>query len=157
MSEIAFYETEFVRRTQSLLRDYKGEYKLSNAINCMLGLIILPNEMLELNHNEIWDMLIEQIQELQFLRIQTFEPIRRKNRLGVPEYYPKNLKTFLKKVRNGLAHQNIIPVNTKGIFSGVIIRNYFGAGKKDLDLDVKFNRKELERFALYVAGKYLGD
>jgi len=153
MTEINEFETEFVRRTQNLLTDYRGEYKLSNAINCMLGLIIFPNETLEHSHNPIWEISVAEIQELNFLRIRVFEPIRGRSK-GETEYYPNTLKIFLKKVRNGLAHQNITPVNTDGLFTGIIIKNYHG---KDLDLEVVFNRQELEQFALFIAGEYLRD
>jgi hypothetical protein len=46
MGAIELYEKEFVERTRHILKRYRGKYKLSNAINCTLGLIILPNEMI---------------------------------------------------------------------------------------------------------------
>jgi len=138
------------------LTDYTGDYKLSNAINCMLGLIILPNEMLEHSDNAVWDVPIMEIEELNYLRIRKFEPIHRKRNDEV-DYYPKTLKILLKKVRNGLAHQNIEPVNTDGLFTGIKIMNFFNGVKRDLDLEIEFNRKELESFALFIAKEYLGE
>jgi hypothetical protein len=156
MTEINEFEREFVIRTRALLQDYNGEYKLSNAINCMLGLVILPNEMLEHSRDEIWDKPIIEIEELSDLHIQFFEPIRRKRREEI-EYYQKTFRILLKKIRNGLAHQNITPVNADSLFTGVLIRNYFTEGNRDMDLEIKFDRRELEKFALFVAQKYLGD
>ena len=157
MSGIAHYEREFVERTRQILKTYKGKYKLSNAINCTLGLIVLPNEMLDAFPNPIWDKPITDIAELAYLRIKRFEPIQRKRR-NLLEYFPKTLKVLLKKIRNGLAHQNIEPVNNvHGLFTGIIVRNYFSDAVGDLDLEIEFNRKELEQFALFIAGKYLGD
>ena len=150
--EIIDYEREFVIRTQDILQNYHGEYKLTNAVNCMLGLIILPNEMLARSQSPKWNSLIVDIQELSFLRVRLFEPIRG-TRNGITEYFPKTLKIFLKKIRNGLAHQNITPINFDGLFTGVIIKNYHG---RDLDLEVEFDRHELEKFALFIAGEYLG-
>jgi len=151
--EITDYEREFVERTIAILQNYDGEYKLTNAINCMLGLIILPNEMLNRSRSPKWTMLIEEIQELNFLHIQHFEPIKGKNRdTGEVEYYSKTLKIFLKKVRNGIAHQNIRPINTDGLFTGVEIKNRHG---NIIDLEVEFSRHEFEQFALFVAGEYL--
>ncbi|MCJ7583724.1 MAG: HEPN family nuclease [Anaerolineales bacterium] len=155
MSEIMHFETEFVQRTRHILRRYRGKYKLSNVINCTLGLIILPNEMLNHSQNPIWEMPIGGIPEINNLRIRRFEPIKKKKRSGEIENFPKTLKIFLKKVRNGLAHQNIEPVNTNRIFTGIIIRNYYGEGTSDLDLEIEFNREELEGFALFIAEKYL--
>jgi hypothetical protein len=156
MTEINEFETEFVRRTQNLLTDYRGEYKLSNAINCMLGLIIFPNETLEHSHNPIWDIPIAEIQELNYLQIRLFEPVRRKNGDEI-EFFQKTLRVLLKKVRNGLAHQNINPVNENGLFTGVVIKNYYGGSRRNIDLEIEFNRDELENFALFIAGKYLDD
>ena len=149
--EITDYEREFIERTRTILQNYDGEYKLTNAINCMLGLIILPNEMLNRSRSPKWDLSIAEIQELNFLRIRQFEPIKNR-RDGITEYYPKTLKVFLKKVRNGLAHQNIRPININGFFTGVEIKNLYG---NIVDLEVEFSRHELEQFALFVAGEYL--
>jgi hypothetical protein len=155
MTQISDYERDFVIRTQALLRDYKGEYKLSNAINCMLGLIVLPNEMIERSHNLIWELPITEIAELNYLRIKVFKPVKKKRRDEI-EYFPKTLQILLKKVRNGLAHQNILPINTNGIFTGISIKNYYGEGRgKILDLEIEFDRRELERFALFISEKYL--
>ncbi len=109
----------------------------------MLGLIILPNEMLKRSRSPKWELPIAEIQELNFLRIRQFEPIRGK-RKGVTEYFPKTLKVFLKKVRNGLAHQNIKPINIDGFFTGIEIKNQHG---NIVDLEVEFSRQELEQFA----------
>jgi len=161
MSGIAHYEREFVERTRQILKTYKGKYKLSNAINCTLGLIVLPNEMLDAFPNPIWDTPIANIADLAYLRIRMFEPIQKKKKNNIPVYFPKTLKIFLKKIRNGLAHQNIEPVNNaRGLFTGIIVRNYYGEDANnagELDLEIEFNRKELEQFSLFIAGKYLGD
>ena len=156
MARIEDFGTEFVQRTRYLLAEYQGEYKLSNALNCMLGLIVLPNEMLEYSRNEIWDTQIVDIEELNSLHIHFFEPIRSKRRHDV-EYSPKTFRVLLKKMRNGIAHQNISPVNTDQLFTGVKIKNFFSAGRRDMDLEIEFDRRGLERFALFVAEKYLGE
>uniref|UniRef100_A0A7V3KNL1 pEK499-p136 HEPN domain-containing protein n=1 Tax=candidate division WOR-3 bacterium TaxID=2052148 RepID=A0A7V3KNL1_UNCW3 len=154
MVEIVHFELEFVQRTKETLQNYQGEYKLSNAINCTLGLIILPNEIINNIQDPFWDTLISDIEQLAFLQINQFEPIHRITN-GNIEYYPKTLKILLKKIRNGLAHQNIEPVNNNGFFSGVIIRNYYGGGNNRPDLEIEFNRNQLERFALFIADEYL--
>ena len=154
MAQIVHYEIEFVQRTKEILQSYQGEYKLCNAINCVLGLIILPNEIIKERPNPYWDTNISDIQELGLLQIRKFEPIR-SIRNGITNYYPKSLKVFLRKIRNGLAHQNIEPVNKNGVFCGVIIRNYYTDAKKTQDLEVEFNRRELEEFALFIADEYL--
>jgi hypothetical protein len=152
LTEIAKFETEFVKRTKILLETYIGDFGLSNAINCTLGLIILPNEMLGRSRNPIWNLSVADIPELNYLRIQTFEPIKKKIKNGEERHYPLTLRFLLKKIRNGLAHQNIEPVNTDGLFTGIVIRNYyFGT----LDLEIEFDEKELKDFAFFIAEKYL--
>jgi len=46
---------------------------------------------------------------------------------------------------------------TDGIFTGIKIRNFYTGrnGPNVLDLEVEFSRRELEKFALFVAAKYL--
>ncbi len=70
-------------------------------------------------------------------------------------YYPKTLKVLLNKIRNGLAHQHIEPINENGNFVGVIIRNYFDDAKVHKDLEVYFSQQELKEFALFIADEYL--
>lgn len=154
MSEIGRYETEFVVRTREILTRYRGGYKLTNAINCTIGLIILPNEIINESHLEFWDRTLESIPVLNDLQIHVFSPIKGIKK-GNIEYFPKTLRVFLQKTRNGLAHQNITPVNENGEFTGVVIKNYFGKAKPILDLEVEFNREQLERFSLFIADAYL--
>jgi hypothetical protein len=158
MGAIELYEKEFVERTRHILKRYRGKYKLSNAINCTLGLIILPNEMIRRLHSPMWDTPVDQIDELTYLRIQKFEPIRSKKN-GTTSYYPKTLRTLLNKIRNGLAHQNIEPVNSGRSFVGVKIKNYYTdrSNSRELDLVIEMKRVELEKFGLFIAEKYLRD
>ena len=155
MSEIVHYEVEFVRRTKENLQNYHGENKLTNAINCALGLIILPNEIIRERPRPIWDTDISQIRELSTIKPQMFTPIQRIRRNGVIDYYPTSLKVLLKKIRDGLAHQHIEPVNNNGKFTGIVIRNYFPPGRNHQDLEIEFSRRELENFAFFIADMYI--
>jgi HEPN pEK499 p136 len=152
--EIQRFDTEFVRRTREILINYQGDFKLSNALNCLLGLVILPFEYLESSTNAYWDIDISQISELSFLNIQMFEPIQRIDRgTGTTHYYKKTLRNLIRKMRNGIAHQKIEPINRDGEFVGAIIRNsYNNINDTEIHFD---NRRELEQFALFVADEYL--
>ena len=154
MAAISEFEVEFVERTKLILKRYRGEFKLSNAINCTLGLLVLPNENIQEYGGTIWEKELSDIIELDFLKIYTFEPIQAV-RNGNFEYYRQTLKVFLKKVRNGFAHQNITPVNQGQIFTGLILRNHFTDQERTLDLEVEFSREDLEKFAIFIADKYL--
>jgi hypothetical protein len=156
MTEIAVFKTEFVDRTKKILLNYEGEYKLSNVINCMLGLLILPYENVRNNPDTFWDTDLYVIPSFPVFRIHVFQPVHKVKRGGIIEYYPTTLRVFLQKVRNGLAHQHIQPVNTNGKFTGVVIRNYHNPDTQNiLDMEVEFTRKQLEKFALFIADEYL--
>jgi len=156
MGEIAVFKTEFVDRTKEILLNYEGEYKLSNAINCMLGLLILPYENVRNNPDTFWDTDLNAIPDFPAFRIHVFQPVHKVKKGGIIEYYPKTLRVFLQKIRNGLAHQHIRPVNTNGRFTRVVIENYFDPDNRNiLDMEVEFTRKQLEKFALFIADEYL--
>lgn len=148
--EIKNFEIEFVERTKKILEEYEGDYDMSIILNCALGLIILPNEKRLTTPS--WNTKLGDISKLPHFELKTFKPIKNINNSG--GYYPKTLKVLLKKVRNGLAHQNIEPVNKNGKFIGVIIRNY-PPNDHQPDLEVQFSQQELKDFALFIANEYL--
>jgi hypothetical protein len=154
------FPIDMVKRTKANLARYKGEFEVTNLINCTLGLIILPYEK-DIRDRQLphpWNTNLNEVPNLPNCQIHRFEPIRRIERDGTRKYYEKTLQVFLKKIRNGLAHQNIEPVNENRHFLGVVIKNYFddSARKKgDPDLHVQFSAKELEQFALFIADEYL--
>ncbi|MCJ7650530.1 MAG: HEPN family nuclease [Candidatus Lokiarchaeota archaeon] len=151
MVEMMKFETEFVNRTINILEEYKGPHSFSNLINCTLGLIILPYENISVS--DIWEVEIDKIDFLKGVYIKIFNPIS-KIRRGEPIYDKKTLFTFLKKLRNGLAHQNIIPINNNGKLEKVEIFNkYFEFG----DLRVVFTENQLRKFALGIARAYLDE
>jgi hypothetical protein len=154
MVEIINFQTDFVERTKYILINYDDEYLLSNSINCTLGLLILPNENITLIKDTIWEQLITEIPELSFLNIHKFEPLGRNSQHEIITL-PKSLKILLQKVRNGFAHQNITPINTDGIFTGIILKNFFLNRKREPDTEIEFTGPELRRFSLFIADKYL--
>lgn len=153
--ELNKFEIEFVERTRDFLKEYSGEYDMSIIINCTLGLIFMPNEKIpKANSTSFWDTEIDKIPNLPSFQLHIFKPIKRIKKQKIV-FYPKTLKVLLKKIRNGLAHQRIQPINENGKFTGVVIRNYFNQGKYDQDLEISFSQQELKDFALFVADEYL--
>ena len=147
------YDVDFVERTKHVLAEYDGEYRLTVLLNCLIGLIILPNERSQRNIPELWNINIEDIPLCSDLKINIFNPIKGRNRnTGEITYYPKTLKIFLKKMRNGIVHQHIEAINEKSFFVGVKISNLYDS---DCDLEVEFRREELTKFALFIADQYL--
>lgn len=151
--EIKKFEIDFVQRTKELLR-YNGPWDMTNLINCTLGLIILPYENIQGSPPPFWNTELDKIANLPSFKLQCFEPIKEMKESGFI-YYPKTLKVLLQKIRHGLAHQNIEPVNENGQFTGVIIKNYYPPNSGNLDLEVHFSQRELKDFALFIADEYL--
>ncbi|MCF6269498.1 MAG: hypothetical protein L3J41_07300 [Melioribacteraceae bacterium] len=149
MAESKNFNIDFVRRTRDILESYKGEHSFSNLINCSLGLIILPYE--KRRKSPVLNKNISEIDSLPFFTILDFNPIKTiiKDRIS---YYPKTLGVFLRKTRNGLAHQNIHPINSDGILQKILITNKY---KNYTDLKVEFTENELKKFALFISELYL--
>jgi hypothetical protein len=154
MMEIKRFDTDFVSRTKEILLNYQGDYEVSNLINCTLGLIILPYEETNRNNYVFFDTNLDQIPSIPQFQTHLFDPIRKIER-GCILYYPKTLKVLLQKMRHGLAHQHVEPINRDGLFDGVIIRNYYNGNKQYLDLEIEFSHVELKKFALFIADQYI--
>ena len=148
MGAVENYEKEFVERTREILSKYDGDYKLTNLVNCCLGLVILPFEKMNRNNFLNWNESIEDLQNEIGFNLITFEPVKSR-RNGQIEYYPKDISAFLRKLRNGLTHQRIEAVNNDGYFTGIRIRT------SENDLEVEFNRSQLEKLCLYICDRYL--
>lgn len=149
------FPIEFVERTRILLQEYDGPYAVSNLLNCTLGLLILPYEVVKTSPGSLWKTEISALPDLPAFQLSFFEPIQSIDKTGVKRFYPKTLKVLLQKIRNGLAHQDIEPINERGEFVGVIIRNYFWPPDTHQDLEVQFSEQELSDFATFIADEYL--
>jgi len=64
----------------------------------------------------------------------------------------KTLNVLLQKIRNGLAHQHISPVNHGGEFDYINIWNEF---EGITDLRIGFSQIQLMNFAMFIANEYL--
>lgn len=150
--EIKNFNIDFVLRTKRILTDYQGDLEVSNLINCTLGLLILPYESVKNNPPAFWKTDIANVEELSGIRIKRFDPIK-KIRNGRITRYPKTVKVFLQKIRNGLAHQHIQAINDGGNFTGITITNNYD--KNNRDLEIEFTHEELRKFALFISKQYL--
>lgn len=145
------FQVDFVKRSIDILNKYEGEYPFSNLLNCTLGLLILPFE--KGNNVVVWNQSISDVEVLKNIVIAKFEPLgkdKKNNNRTVA--LPKTLNNFLWKMRNGLAHQNVLPINADKKFLKVQITNKF---YDKTDLDVTFTREQLRDFALFIANTYL--
>ncbi|MEZ4658507.1 MAG: HEPN family nuclease [Caldilineaceae bacterium] len=152
--EIQKFNIDFVKRTVHLLA-YQDEHDMTNLLNCTLGLVMLPFGRIR-DDRPPWNQMIETIPLLQSLHMPLFNPIKGYDkRTDNPIYYPKTVGAFLRRIRNGIAQQEIEPQYHNDKFDGVIIRNRFGSKLGECDLEVHFSQDQLREFALFIAQSYI--
>ncbi len=153
------YDTEFIKRTQTLINGYHEKYTITLLLNCLLGLIILPNEFKGRKGRKFTflNQDIQSIKEIQGIISKNnflFNPTKKKKGDGYVSD-KKSLKNFLKKIRNGIAHQQIEPINENGEWKGVRIKDINDFNNKNLELEIEFTIKELRDFAFFISTKYI--
>ena len=63
------------------------------------------------------------------------------------------LKEFIRNIRNGIAHQNLMATGVSDHWEGVRIWNFNINGIKDFE--VEFKVSQLKKFAIFIGTKYL--
>ena len=148
------FNINVVKRTIQILNDYDGPYDMCNLINCTLGLIILPCENIKRKGSLIpgvWDLDYDRILGLPPFDLKLFNPLKFDFDKSIVEDH-KTLNVLLQKIRNGLAHQHISPVNHGGEFDYINIWNEF---EGITDLRIGFSQIQLMNFAMFIANEYL--
>lgn len=97
------FKIEFVERSLENLENYYGEYEVTNLINYCLSLIVLPKEVC---YDEIskkyYNKKIKDVEGLNFNIEGSFKTNGKKRE--IKEMY---VNSFLRNLRNGVAHCNI--------------------------------------------------
>jgi hypothetical protein len=149
------FDIQFIERTKKIIENYKGTYNITLLLNCLLGLIVLPSEFYKRKSRNFFDVEIDKIQELDELTVNIyFKPTKRKRDNTWVED-KKSLKNLIKKVRNGVSHQQIECVDDNGLWDRVIIRDFNLYNNNNLELEISWTPKQLKIFALFVADSYL--
>ncbi len=155
MDEVKEFDVDFVERTKEILGAYNGTRDMSIILNCLMGLVIFPFEKIKATNDSFWDTELSAITDFPIFKQHKFEPIEKIKNAKVT-YYPKTLRTLLRKVRNGIVHTHIEAINDNGQFAAVGIRNYFEPKTKTyLDMHLEFSQEQLRVFALFIADEYL--
>lgn len=159
MSEIKKdkYDTEFIKRTKLIIKKYQGEYEITLLLNCLLGLIILPSEYYRKKKLKNFDVDLNSFKELINLLPNgyTFDPTIYDSKLKKQNPDKKTLKVFLKKIRNGIAHQNIEPKNIEGKWVGITIKDI--NKNNHIELDIYFDIVNFKKFVLLISNEYLNE
>ena len=113
------FERDFMNRTLSLLEEYNGPYDATLLINCLLGLLIVPNETLfekipsaPLVHLEEWGVKPSSIKK-------TGKPTKRNGE-------PASLRDIVSNLRNCVAHFQVKPLAHEGQCAGFEFENRSG-------------------------------
>jgi hypothetical protein len=156
MSEIKNekFDLEFIERTKKIIEEYNGLYEITLLLNCLLGLIVLPSEYYTRKSRSFFEIELNQFDELKgLLDDAIFNPTKRNKGKWIADN--KNLKTLIKKVRNGVSHQQIECIGNDGIWQSVIIKDINKSNKNNVELHVCWTTNQIKAFALFVANSYL--
>lgn len=98
------FAKSFMRRTLEIVEGYQGPYDATLLVNCLLGLLIVPKES-----------LIETVPPDPFDKLSDWgiEPTSISN-FGKCDYghaHKPNLRQFVRRLRNAVAHFKIDPVH----------------------------------------------
>lgn len=148
------FDTHFIERTRKIIDGYKGAYNITLLLNCLLGLIVLPSEFYKRQARTFFEKEIADIPELNdIIQGITFNPTKR---IGGKQWTAdkKNLRNLIKKVRNGVSHQQIECVDNNGNWDRVLIRDFNMHNNNNLELEVSWTPKQLKQFAIFVADSY---
>ncbi|MFB9121597.1 HEPN family nuclease [Bergeyella porcorum] len=149
-------------------------------LNCLLGLIIATNENIEneeyfsktkllneeiipfipktiaiLNINAMNKKIKEEINKKSLIN-QLDSVLKIQNTLNIDKFEQiKNLtlKQFIRFLRNGIAHQNLMATSDNEHWKGIRIWNHNSAGIKDFE--VEFTTSELKKFAIFIGEKFI--
>jgi hypothetical protein len=139
MSEYANFPKDFLERTKENLKNYTGNFEITNLINNCLGLIIIPNEL-----------LIDNLSVYEFTDNDKSYGISKKNiHTNISNDY--SLKKIVKGIRNGLAHGNIEQRTKNKEISGLKISNIYEDKTK---LTVEFTIEEFEEFTMKISNEF---
>lgn len=157
MGAIREYSLDFPKRTIHLLNTFREQnidyhYDVTLLMNCLLGLIVVAVENSnreKLMPGKVDNGLLSVLPENIKVRSGN------KGLRSVNNDYLKALDKIelLKKIRNGIAHQNIKGLNEGGIWAGIKLWNINEAGQ--INFEMRLTTAQLYALATYIANHYL--
>lgn len=136
------FSESFMGRTLEIVRQYNGPYDATILINCLLGLLVLPKEV-----------VFDKIPNVPFDCIEQWgikkDSIRHPGFCDYGHRHDLNLREILKRMRNAVAHFNVKPFERNGEVEGFEFRdrNKFLA---------KLTIPELREFVIAISEYLLG-
>jgi len=153
-------DINFVKRTQTIIKDYKGNLEYSLLINCMLALIILP---VEVNKQKKLSFLGRDISEVKIIhsilkkdKRYIFNPTRFNRKKKVYVDASKNLLSFVIHLRNCFAHlSSAIPNNKDGEWVSVRLKDINSRNENNTELEITIGKEDLKQLAIYLSNEYI--
>jgi hypothetical protein len=166
------FDLRFIERTLENVKLAKNPNKFTHLINSLVGLIFLPHEFNKKGKRTYTvDFLNKPLSDYELLAKIFSGEVDLTDEKGKhfkqAKFYRKDrannnvdIKTttvgeLVRLFRNGIAHQNIIPVGEGGYWKGIIVRNYTNEKSGDYNFETFLNQKELREFATLIATEYL--
>jgi hypothetical protein len=157
MGTIKEYKLEFPKRTIHLLDSFRKKqvdyrYDVTLMMNCLLGLIVLAVE------NSDRDKLMPGKVDSGLLKMLPDRIKIKRGNKGLQEVNADYLESLnklelLKKIRNGIAHQNILGINEHGIWAGIKLWNINKSG--EINFEMALSTEQLYSLATYISQHYL--
>lgn len=132
------YEPDFVKsfmsRTLEIATEYSGTHDATLLVNCLLGLLIVPKEI-----------LINQIPDYPFKLISNWginwRSIKNFGKCDLGHEHELNLRQLVKRLRNSVAHFKIDPTHKNGEVSGFKFKDRNG-------FHAELSLEELQQFVI---------
>jgi len=112
-------ERDFMTRTLSLIQEYDGPYDATLLVNCLLGLLIVPNAS-----------MLEKIPSIPFDCLEEWgvkqSSIKKMGNPTKKSGDPASLRGIVINLRNSVAHFRVKPLTQKGQCAGFEFENSSG-------------------------------
>lgn len=130
------FARSFMRRTHKIARDYDGPYAATILINCLLGLLVVPKEV-----------LLDKLPDIPFESLAEWGvcPASITN-FGKCDYGHEQptLRQLVRRMRNAVAHFKIEPFSSSGEVQGFVFKDRNG-------FEAKLELSALRTFVIKVA------
>ena len=166
---ISKFDKLVLERTLYNLENYNGNYDFTFLLSQCLSLLILPNEFYKKGRKLRYDFLRTNVNKINALDgiisnktiniyLESEGQISREKSIFFS--YKGNIKDaesillseLINKIRNGIAHWGITPIEENNKWSGVIIKNYNG---RINTMDIYLSEEDLKKLCVYIAKKWI--
>lgn len=167
---------EQIKTTKRIINEFSNSKEFSSTmlINSLLSLVVLPCEKAKKNDgNRIFSGTYKDLEKRVGSSPTIFVPIK-SCKDGKPKFENKTIYSYIRKFRNGIAHQNLevnvdpdrnIRIKIYNKFScndckkckGTLCKEKGLVKKSDSVIDFQMNLtvKQLQKLSLYIADSYL--